>query len=102
MGQRRNYQPTTTKGVARTSWVLGNEHKEYALILEEWSPVINRLPLADENKTLTVVSDSALDEQMLLMEIRQPMTDEFNWSDFVAIGFSYPLIENLIRLLPLS
>lgn len=56
---------------------------------EEWSPVINRQPLADENKTLTAVSDSELDEQMLLMEIRQPMADEFNWSDFVAIGFSH-------------
>ena len=56
---------------------------------EEWSPIINRQPMADENKTLTAVSDSELDEQMLLMEIRQPMADEFNWSDFVAIGFSH-------------
>jgi len=23
------------------------------------------------------------------MEIRQPMADEFNWADFVAIGFSH-------------
>ena len=45
--------------------------------------------MADENKTLTTVSDSELDEQMLLMEIRQPMADEFNWADFVAIGFSH-------------
>ncbi len=56
---------------------------------EEWSPVINRQPMADENKTLTAVSDSELNEQMLLMEIRQPMADEFNWSDFIAIGFSH-------------
>ena len=56
---------------------------------EEWSSVINRQPMADENITLTTVSDSALNEQMLLMEIRQPMADEFNWSDFVAIGFSH-------------
>lgn len=56
---------------------------------EEWSPIVNRQPVADENKTLTAVSDSVLDEQMLLMEIRQPMADEFNWSDFVAIGFSH-------------
>lgn len=45
---------------------------------EEWSPVINRQPMADENKTLTAVSDSELNEQMLLIEIRQPMADEFN------------------------
>lgn len=56
---------------------------------EEWSPVINRQPMADENKTLTAVSDSELNEQMLLIEIRQPMADEFNWSNFVAIGFSH-------------
>ena len=56
---------------------------------EEWTPFINRQPTADEHKTLTAVSDSELDEQVLLMEIRQPMADEFNWSDFVAIGFSH-------------
>lgn len=56
---------------------------------EEWSPIVSRQPMADKNKTLTVVSDLELDEQMLLMEIRQPMADEFNWSDFVAIGFSH-------------
>ncbi len=56
---------------------------------EEWSPVINRQPTADESKTLTTVSNSELDEQLLLVEIRPPMADEFNWSDFVAIGFSH-------------
>ena len=56
---------------------------------EEWSPFVNRQPLAGENKTITAVSDSELDEQMLLIEIRQPMADEFNWADFVAIGFSH-------------
>lgn len=34
---------------------------------EEWSPVINSQSMADENKTLTEVSDSELDEQMLHM-----------------------------------
>ena len=56
---------------------------------EEWSPVVNRQPMADENKTLTVSGDTELDEQLLLMEIRQPAADEFNWNDFVAIGFSH-------------
>ena len=56
---------------------------------EEWSPFVNRQPMADENKTLTAVSDSELNEQMLLMEIRRPVADEFNWSDFIAIGFSH-------------
>lgn len=45
--------------------------------------------MADQNKSLTAVSDSELDEQMLLMEICQPSADEFNWSDFVSIGFSH-------------
>ena len=56
---------------------------------EEWSPVVNRQPMADENKILTVSGDTELDEQLLLMEIRQPAADEFNWNDFVAIGFSH-------------
>jgi len=56
---------------------------------EEWSPVVNRQPMADENKILTVSGDTELDEQLLLTEIRQPAADEFNWNDFVAIGFSH-------------
>ncbi len=56
---------------------------------EEWSPVINRQPSADEKKAFVKVGDSELDEQLLLMEIRQPLADEFSWSDFVAIGFSH-------------
>lgn len=30
---------------------------------EEWSPIVNRQPMADENKMLTAVSDSELDAQ---------------------------------------
>ena len=56
---------------------------------EEWSPVVNRQPMADENKILTVSGDTELDEQLLLREIRQPLAGEFNWNDFVAIGFSH-------------
>lgn len=60
---------------------------------EEWVPVVNRRPMADENKTLAAVSDSELDRHLLLMEIRQPTAGEFNWADFFAIGFSHH-IEN--------
>ncbi len=56
---------------------------------EEWAPIINRQPIADENKTLTPIDKSVLNEQLLLVEIRQQMADEFNWSDFIAIGFSH-------------
>ena len=63
--------------------------KNMRSFFEEWSPIINRQPLADENKILKDTDDSELNEQMLLMQIRQPMADEFNWFDFVAIGFSH-------------
>lgn len=56
---------------------------------EEWAPVINRQPMAGENDSLTVVGDSELNEQLLLVEIRQPPAGEFDWSDFFAIGFSH-------------
>ena len=47
---------------------------------EEWEPVLNRQPLA---------GDLVLDEKLLLSVIRQPLADEFNWSDFLSIGFSH-------------
>ncbi|MBO5025722.1 MAG: DUF1016 family protein [Bacteroidaceae bacterium] len=56
---------------------------------EEWSSIVNRQPMADENQALTAISNSELDELLLLAKIRQPMADKFNWSDFVAIGFSH-------------
>ena len=56
---------------------------------EEWTPILNRQLPADDLKTLTVVSESELNENLLLIEIRQPTADEFNWSDFFAIGFSH-------------
>lgn len=56
---------------------------------EEWSPVVNRRLMTDGNKMLMAVSDSELDELLLLEEIRQPMADEFDWADFFAIGFSH-------------
>ena len=55
--------------------------------------------MADENKTLTAVRDSELNEQMLLIEIRQPMADEFNWSDFIAIGFSHHIDYNKSKII---
>ena len=55
---------------------------------EEWSPILSHT-MVDENKSPSAVVDSELDEQMLLMEIRQPTADEFNWADFIAIGFSH-------------
>ncbi len=47
---------------------------------EEWEPILNRQPLA---------AGLELDEELLLVEIQQPMAAEFNWSDFLSIGFSH-------------
>ena len=55
---------------------------------EEWSPILSHT-MVGENKSPSAVVDSELDEQMLLMEIRQPTADEFNWADFIAISFSH-------------
>ena len=54
--------------------------KNMRVFYEEWEPVLNRQPLA---------GDLVLDEKLLLSVIRQPLADEFNWSDFFSIGFSH-------------
>jgi len=50
------------------------------IFYEEWDKVLNHPPLAD---------DLVLNEKLLLVEIHQPVADEFNWSDFFSIGFSH-------------
>ena len=47
---------------------------------EEWKVVLNQQPMA---------ADLRLDEKLLLVEIRQPLAAEFNWADFLSIGFSH-------------
>ena len=54
--------------------------KNMRVFYEEWEPVLNRQPLA---------GDLVLDEKSLLSVIRQPLADEFNWADFLSIGFSH-------------
>ena len=55
--------------------------------------------MADDLKT--IVGNSELNERMLLMEISQTLDNEFNWSDFVAIGFSHH-IEIITKAKPLD
>lgn len=50
------------------------------IFYEEWDKVLNHQPLAD---------DLVLNEKLLLVEIHQPVADEFNWADFLSIGFSH-------------
>lgn len=58
---------------------------------EEWSPVINSQPMADENKTLTEVSDSELDERVL----EKSIVDNIKrfiltfGQDFIFVGNQY-------------
>ena len=54
--------------------------KNMRVFYEEWEPGLNRQPAA---------GDLVLDEKLLLSVIRQPVADEFNWSDFLSIGFSH-------------
>ena len=50
------------------------------IFYEEWDKVLNHQPTAD---------DLVLNEKLLLVGIHQPLADEFNWSDFLSIGFSH-------------
>lgn len=50
------------------------------IFYEEWDKVLNHPPTAD---------DLVLNEKLLLVEIHQPLAAEFNWSDFLSIGFSH-------------
>lgn len=50
------------------------------IFYEEWDKVLNHQPTAD---------DLVLNEKLLLVEIHQPLADEFNWADFLSIGFSH-------------
>ena len=43
---------------------------------EEWQPVVNRQPAADE---------LSIDERQLLAVIRQPIADELDWADFLRV-----------------
>ena len=48
---------------------------------EEWTLVLNRQPLA---------GNLELNENLLITSLTiKPLTDDFNWNDFLAIGFSH-------------
>jgi predicted nuclease of restriction endonuclease-like (RecB) superfamily len=56
---------------------------------EEWSPVINRQPMADENKSLTAVSE--IDTQ-LLTPYEIPQKENFDINSFLGLGFTHHMI----------
>lgn len=76
--------------------------KYMRLFYEEWEPYVNRQPLADdleciENKSIEIIEDNSpamagdlrINENDLLVSIRQPLADELNWSEFVQLPFSH-------------
>ena len=54
--------------------------KNMRTFYEEWAPVLNRQPMAD---------DLVLNEKLLLTTIHQPTAGDFDWTDFLSIGFSH-------------
>lgn len=57
--------------------------KNMRTFYEEWSEYVNRQPLAD---------DFPIDENQLLLQIRQPMGDELDWQHFLSVPFSHHVI----------
>lgn len=47
---------------------------------DEWSPYVNRQPLAD---------DLDVNGEGFLIAIRQPMAGDINWNEFISLGFTH-------------
>lgn len=68
---------------------------------EAWSPIINRQPMADENKTLTAVSENAIDNSLTAVsEINTKLLThkgngglkDFSMDTFLSLGFTHHII----------
>lgn len=68
---------------------------------EAWSPIINRQPMADENKTLTAVSENAIDNSLtavseintkLLTHKGNGVLNDFSMDTFLSLGFTHHII----------
>lgn len=57
--------------------------KNMRTFYEEWCDYVNRQPLGD---------DLPINEIELLAQIRQPLADEFNWTDFLRVPFTHHVI----------
>ncbi|MBQ8657073.1 MAG: DUF1016 family protein [Prevotella sp.] len=74
------------KGYSETSL------KDMRTFYEEWRPYINRQPLADDLSAglqIPAITDIKIDENLMLREIRQPMADELNWTEFTQVPFTH-------------
>jgi predicted nuclease of restriction endonuclease-like (RecB) superfamily len=54
--------------------------KNMRIFYEEWNLFVNRQPVTD---------DLEIDEEGLLVAIRQPVADEINWGEFMSLGFTH-------------
>lgn len=68
---------------------------------EAWSPIINRQPMADDNKTLTAVSENAIDNSLtavseintkLLTHKGNGVLNDFSMDTFLSLGFTHHII----------
>lgn len=79
--------------------------KRMRTFYEEWSPYINRYPAGTDLQPSSSQPDNnrdsiqypmgtelRIDEYEMLSEIRQPMGDELNWSEFVQVPFSHHIL----------
>ena len=75
------------KGYSETSL------KDMRTFYEEWAPLVNRQPVADElasaSNQMPVASAGMIDEKLMLREIRQPVADELDWGDFLRVPFTH-------------
>ena len=75
------------KGYSETSL------KDMRTFYEEWAPLVNRQPVADElpsaSNQMPVATAGMIDERLMLREIRQPMADELDWGDFLRVPFTH-------------
>ena len=75
------------KGYSETSL------KDMRTFYEQWQPLVNRQPVADElasgESQLPALSGGTIDERLMLREIRQPVADELDWSEFLRVPFTH-------------
>jgi len=75
------------KGYSETSL------KDMRTFYEQWQPLVDRQPVADElasgESQLPALSGGTIDERLMLREIRQPVADELDWSEFLRVPFTH-------------
>lgn len=75
------------KGYSETSL------KDMRTFYEQWQSLVDRQPAADElasgESLLPALPGGTIDERLMLREIRQPVADELDWSEFLRVPFTH-------------